>query len=300
MDTINRFIRKSSPSTLIIFLFFFSSIFLLIFAFLDPDTVMDLVLEDGAIENMQAILYLLGAGLWGFAFIYKLSAKGNGKRRLVFYVLFLGLFLFFFFEEISWGQRIFGFSTPESLEEVNMQDETNIHNIGWGDSLLWVHLIMGLFVVTVGIIFPVLKVGSKRASTFFERLGFPVVHHNLIACFCMALVFYSEPGFHWFVPLILIAIFFPIVIILSGKFSDFFDKFENPLLQFSSVATIGSLIVIINVNLETAHYLSNNIAFEVRELYIALALFFFSAFEAYEARKKKDKSERLDSPKQLT
>jgi hypothetical protein len=300
MDTIKRFIRKSSPSTLILFLFFFSGIFLLSFAFLDPDTAMDLVREDGAIENMQAILYLLGAGLWGFAFIFTSSAKGNGKRRQVFFILFLALFLFFFLEEISWGQRMFGFSTPESLEGMNMQDETNIHNIGWGDSLLWVHLIMGLFVVTVGIIFPVLKLGSKRASTVFDRLKFPVVHHNLIACFCMALVFYSDPGFHWYVPLILIAIFFPIIIILSGKFSDFFDKFENPLLQFSSMAIIGSLVIVLNVNLETAHYLSNNIAFEIRELFIALALFFFSAFEAYGAWKKKNKSKREENPQQLT
>jgi len=33
-------------------------------------------------------------------------------------------------EEISWGQRILGFATPESLEDVNNQGETNIHNVG--------------------------------------------------------------------------------------------------------------------------------------------------------------------------
>lgn len=300
MDTINRFIKKYPPSTLILFLFFFSGIFLISFAFLDLDTATDLVREDGAIENMQAILYLLGAGLWGSAFIFTKTTKGNGKRRKIFYILFLGLFLFFFFEEISWGQRIFGFSTPESLEEMNMQDETNIHNIGFSDSLFWIHLLMGFFMVTVGIIFPVLKLGSKRYSLIFERLKFPVLHHNLIACFCTALVFYSDPGFHWYVPLILIAIFFPIILILSGKFSDFFDKFDNPLLQFSSVALIGSVVIAINVNLETAYYLSDNIAFEIRELFIALALFFFSAFEAYGAWKKKDKSKREENPQQLT
>ena len=287
MDIINRFIKKYPPNILILFLFFFSSILLISFAFLDLDTATNLVREDGAIENMQAILYLLGAGLWGSAFIFTKTTKENGRRRKLFYLLFLCLFLFFFFEEISWGQRIFGFSTPEPLEEMNTQDETNIHNIGFGNSLFWIHLLMGFFVVTVGIIFPVLKLGSKRSSLIFERLKFPVLHHNLIACFCIALVFYSDPGFHWYVPLILFAIFFPIILILSGKFSDFFDKFENPLLQFSSVAIIGLLIIIINVNLETAHYLSNNIAFEIRELFIALALFFFSAYEAYGANNRK-------------
>jgi len=33
-------------------------------------------------------------------------------------------------EEISWGQRIFGWGTPVALEDVNHQGESNIHNIG--------------------------------------------------------------------------------------------------------------------------------------------------------------------------
>ena len=32
-------------------------------------------------------------------------------------------------EEISWGQRILGIATPESLKAVNVQEEFNFHNI---------------------------------------------------------------------------------------------------------------------------------------------------------------------------
>lgn len=32
-------------------------------------------------------------------------------------------------EEISWGQRIFGWSTPELLTQTNLQQETNLHNL---------------------------------------------------------------------------------------------------------------------------------------------------------------------------
>ena len=32
-------------------------------------------------------------------------------------------------EEISWGQRILGFATPESMADVNRQGEFNIHNL---------------------------------------------------------------------------------------------------------------------------------------------------------------------------
>lgn len=32
-------------------------------------------------------------------------------------------------EELSWGQRIFGWSTPESYAKINAQSETNLHNL---------------------------------------------------------------------------------------------------------------------------------------------------------------------------
>ena len=47
-------------------------------------------------------------------------------------LVYLGMALIFFFgagEEISWGQRILGFQTPESLSQVNKQEEFNLHNL---------------------------------------------------------------------------------------------------------------------------------------------------------------------------
>ena len=32
-------------------------------------------------------------------------------------------------EELSWGQRIFGWATPEAIAEINAQNETNLHNM---------------------------------------------------------------------------------------------------------------------------------------------------------------------------
>ena len=47
-------------------------------------------------------------------------------------LIFLGLAFLFFFgagEEISWGQRILGFQTPQTLSQVNRQEEFNLHNL---------------------------------------------------------------------------------------------------------------------------------------------------------------------------
>jgi hypothetical protein len=32
-------------------------------------------------------------------------------------------------EEISWGQRLFGWGTPEALQKINHQHETTVHNV---------------------------------------------------------------------------------------------------------------------------------------------------------------------------
>jgi hypothetical protein len=243
-------------------------------------------LEDEAIENVQAVLFLMGAISWMFSLYLTRKADRSDKRRQIFYILFFLMFLFFFLEEISYGQRIFGTSTPENLESVNLQDETNIHNIGIGNSLLWIHILMALFMVIVGIVFPILKLSSKRFISFVKKMRFPVSNHNLIACFAMSLVIYSDPGFHWYIPLFIIAVLFPVVIILSGKFKEFFSHFENPLLQFTLVAVLGLIIIGLNTKSDTADNLTHNVAFEIRELLIAMALFFFAFFETREAGQK--------------
>jgi hypothetical protein len=54
-------------------------------------------------------------------------------------------------EELSWGQHLFGWSTPESLMAVNDQGETNIHNISsWFDQKP--RMLLELFVLYGGII----------------------------------------------------------------------------------------------------------------------------------------------------
>jgi hypothetical protein len=46
-----------------------------------------------------------------------------------FYFLFSFGLILTAMEEIAWGQQIFAFETPPSLQEINMQGETTIHNI---------------------------------------------------------------------------------------------------------------------------------------------------------------------------
>jgi len=69
-----------------------------------------------------------------FLYGFRLARRSLDKTwtSLAKQLIYLGVALLFFFgagEEISWGQRIFGFETPETLAQVNKQDELNLHNL---------------------------------------------------------------------------------------------------------------------------------------------------------------------------
>lgn len=64
-------------------------------------------------------------------------------------------------EELSWGQHLFGWSTPESLMAANDQGETNLHNISsWFDQKP--RLLLELFVLYGGIIHVLLQRGDVK------------------------------------------------------------------------------------------------------------------------------------------
>lgn len=91
----------------------------------DPWTYSLLTREDGLAENLTAVAFFL-AGLLLFA---TAPAERSGFRRGI-YMLGGMAMMFVGGEEISWGQRIFGFATPDFLMGVNEMGEFNVHNIG--------------------------------------------------------------------------------------------------------------------------------------------------------------------------
>jgi hypothetical protein len=87
-----------------------------------------LVNEDGIAEWGQFVLLVLLIPIYARI---SLVLWRRGQRRLALVYALATLAVFFAAgEEISWGQRIFGWLTPGTLEDINNQGETNIHNIG--------------------------------------------------------------------------------------------------------------------------------------------------------------------------
>ena len=90
----------------------------------DPWTFHALSREDYWVENLTAVWFLL-AGLLLFA---TALVERSFFRRCV-YILGGMAMVFAAGEEISWGQRIFGFATPDFLMHLNESKEFNVHNI---------------------------------------------------------------------------------------------------------------------------------------------------------------------------
>ncbi|MDQ2693862.1 MAG: hypothetical protein M3Z21_00525 [Pseudomonadota bacterium] len=77
------------------------------------------------------------------------------EPRLYLWVLLVTWGCFYFAgEEASWGQHLLGWETPEPVQDINDQQETNLHNVSsWFDQKP--RLLLELWVVIGGLIIPI-------------------------------------------------------------------------------------------------------------------------------------------------
>lgn len=88
-----------------------------------PSIYLRLTREDGLVENLTAVAFLLG----GIALLGAALANRRLFPRCAYVLGGLAL-IFFGGEEISWGQRIIGFETPRFLADANVQGDFELHN----------------------------------------------------------------------------------------------------------------------------------------------------------------------------
>lgn len=174
--------------------------------FLGDAQIVALSREDGPIENIGAGMFLLASCLFLAAY---LNSSGSGNRlgrfatvRNLFYLLLALLFLVCAGEEISWGQRIFDWETPQILDELNAQGETNLHNIqifhyanpdgsrkSFAGMLLNMNRLFSIFWLSFCVIIPLINRYSARVRQFFCRIGLPITPIWIGALFLSHAVF---------------------------------------------------------------------------------------------------------------
>lgn len=146
-----------------------------LWAELGSDSLQIMAKEDGPIEWASAFLF--GLSSVGFLAVAVRSdfLKQKEKWPRYFMTIAWALLMFVFMgEEISWGQRLFGWGTPDLLSEMNRQQETNIHN------LEMLHDVMGgpyrylsAFMIITGVLLP-LAAMTRIGKRAVQRWAFPV------------------------------------------------------------------------------------------------------------------------------
>ena len=136
---------------------------------IDPDGYSDQMREDGWVENLTVVAYLLAGALL-------FAAAWAEKRRLPRFALAAGGIAMAFIagEELSWGQRILGFATPDYLF-LSGDKPADIHN---QFSIYWTVLLPFLILpcaVTAAALF------SGRTALFGVPLPSPPLMLALLA-----------------------------------------------------------------------------------------------------------------------
>lgn len=161
--------------------------------FLSPREIKEYTKEDGIIENLTAVFYIIASIICIITFYKSKSAEKiyflQMKRNSFF--LLLGLFFFICFgEEISWGQRLFDFHSSKWFIAHNIQKETNLHNLNIFEPFYKVNIgktqldyegwsiIEGLFLLIwffFCFVIPIINRLSSKVNIFIKKIYFPVV-----------------------------------------------------------------------------------------------------------------------------
>lgn len=149
-----------------------------LYLILSDDAVSQIGEEDQLFENLTSLLFFGASYFFARSFL----AGRNGWFLLLAIVFFVGGG-----EEISWGQRILGFNTPEALSEINVQHEFSLHNIevfnahdfahnlkGGPAKLLTINFLYKLFWLGYCVLLPIFCACARPVNSLAEKLQLPV------------------------------------------------------------------------------------------------------------------------------
>ena len=172
------------------------AIFPFVLRIIDPATDSFVFGERGIIENLTALLLVIGIVI-GFRIQMSKVPLPFPALRVWIALLMLGCF-YFAGEELSWGQHLIGWETPAGWKDVNDQGETNLHNTSalldqFPRTMLTIAAIVGGILVPL---FFIVREKSPDKESFFYWLWPTYV--NIPACFLAIAVSLHEKSYKLF------------------------------------------------------------------------------------------------------
>jgi hypothetical protein len=161
----------------------------------DAETVSMLGEEDQFFEWLSCIFFIFASFFFLLTFF---------KTKNIFFLLLAIASFICSGEEISWGQRIFGFGTPSALYKINVQREFNLHNIDIFNNkdfhgtvkhglikLLEINFLFKLFTMLFGIILPFCAYHIKFISRLTMKLKVPIPPISIGLFFFISWIIYQ-------------------------------------------------------------------------------------------------------------
>ncbi|MGH7152183.1 MAG: hypothetical protein ACREIU_15870 [Planctomycetota bacterium] len=139
--------------------------------------------EDGLVEWLT-VAGFLACAVVAFRTAAALRAEGGRAAAARCWTLLALLLLFVSSEEVSWSQRIFGWESPPWFQTYNGQQETNLHNLEFGDFSVnrWVFAkFLAVVNVAWALLLPILWRPLPSVRAFVRRLGIPLAQNLHIA-----------------------------------------------------------------------------------------------------------------------
>ena len=141
--------------------------------------------EMGLVEFLQILLIIVS--LFFLSQFIKKNFNFFRKSIKIITILYMLGLLYYFFEEISWGQHIFYWQTPNLFTDLNHQNETNLHNI----SSLFNELPRNLLLIWCSLSFLYVKIISNK-FLLFKNLIYP---SNNLKFISLLILFFFIPDF---------------------------------------------------------------------------------------------------------
>ncbi len=143
------------------------------------------VREDGPVEWVS-FGALLASMIWSLI----VAGRVETRAARTVWCLIAAALAFGAIEEISYGQRIFGWESPDWFLRYNSQQETNLHNLRFGDVKLN-KLIFGkgiaVFLIAYLVVLPVAWRLSARTRDAVDGWGVPIPRTHHVVCWLIAI-----------------------------------------------------------------------------------------------------------------
>ena len=135
-----------------------------------PCSYKNLVFGEGGLVEWSQVLVLVLASRTAWLMAADLECAFAGTLPRGCSSLALHVLPWCLMEELAWGQVIFGWRTLPLLNEINAQNETTLHNIGWFQE----RLDLGTFLVTLAVLAVVVlapRLMAARPKTVLESMA---------------------------------------------------------------------------------------------------------------------------------